>query len=110
MINGSGIFPITGGLFESKAQQHVFKGGEKVEIPKIKLNESPCYLTFEIVDEFGNPGKNIEYIAFRADGSQKIGRTDANGHTEKFETEGPEQIGIHISDQYSSKYKIMQNN
>ncbi|AXQ23517.1 hypothetical protein BEN71_16205 [Acinetobacter wuhouensis] len=70
---------------------------------------SPCYLTFEIVDEKGNPAKNIEYVAFSKDGTQKIGKTDANGKTERFQTEGPEQIGIHISDKNGSKYKIIQN-
>ena len=29
-INGSGIFPVTGGKFEVKAGQHLFQSGEKV--------------------------------------------------------------------------------
>ncbi|OTG79325.1 type VI secretion system protein [Acinetobacter sp. ANC 5054] len=109
-LNGSGVFPTTGGKFEAKAGQHKFVEGEKVEVPPIKLNSSPCYLTFEIVDEFGKPGQGIEYVVFKSDGTQKIGKTDANGRTERFETDGPEQIGVHISDKDASKYKIMQNN
>ena len=81
-----------------------------MEVPPIKLNSSPCYLTFEIVDEFGKPGQGVEYVVFKSDGTQKIGKTDANGKTERFETDGPEQIGVHISDKDASKYKIMQNN
>ena len=109
-IDGSGIFPTTGGLFDVKSGQQKFTGGAKVEVPPLKLNSSPCYLTFEIVDDSGKPGKNIEYIVFRNDGTQKIAKTDSNGRTERFETDGPESIAIHISDKNASKYKIIQNN
>ncbi|MCH7313881.1 type VI secretion system Vgr family protein [Acinetobacter sp. ANC 3882] len=36
-LNGSGIFPTTGGKFEVKAGQHVFQGGANVVVPKISL-------------------------------------------------------------------------
>lgn len=90
-----------------KAGQHVFKGGEKVEVPKIQLENKPCYLTFEIVDLDGKPANNVEYIAFKADGSHQIGRTDASGKTQKFQTDGSEQVSIHISDKNASKYKLV---
>ncbi|HJP46173.1 DUF2345 domain-containing protein, partial [Acinetobacter venetianus] len=106
-LDGSGIFPTTGGKFEVKAGQHLFMGGAKVEVPKMKLENKPCYLTFEIVDLEGKPAKNVEYIAFRADGSQQIGRTDASGKTQKFQTDGSEQVSIHISDKNASKYKLV---
>ncbi|MFW1800688.1 type VI secretion system Vgr family protein [Acinetobacter nematophilus] len=109
-INGSGVFATTGGLFEVKSGQQKFTSGAKVEIPPLKLNSSPCYLTFEIVDEQGNPGKNIDYVVFREDGSQQKGKTDGTGCTQRFETKGPEHIAIHISDENASKYKILQNN
>ena len=109
-INGSGVFSTTGGLFEVKSGQQKFTSGAKVEVPPLKLNSSPCYLTFEIVDEQGNPGKNIEYVVFREDGTQQKGKTNASGCTQRFETKGPEQIAIHISDENASKYKIVQNN
>ncbi|ENU29690.1 hypothetical protein F991_02177 [Acinetobacter sp. CIP-A165] len=106
-INGGGIFPTTGGKFECKAGQHLFMGGAQVAMPDIKLNSKPCYLTFEIVDLAGKPAKNVEYIAFRADGSQQVGRTNAAGQTQKFQTESSEQISIHISDKNASKYKLV---
>ncbi|ENX58415.1 hypothetical protein F902_02815 [Acinetobacter higginsii] len=36
-LNGSGIFPTTGGKFEVKAGQHLFMGGSKLAIPKYSL-------------------------------------------------------------------------
>lgn len=106
-IDGAGIRCITNQKFESKAGQHKFESGEKVEVPPIKFNSTPCYLTFEIVDIEGKPAKNIEYIIFKPDGSQKIARTDSSGRTERFETDAPESISIHISDKNASKYKII---
>ena len=105
-LNGSGIFPVTGGKFEVKAGQHLFMGGEQVTPPKKKENK-PYYLTFEITDLDGKPAKNVEYIAFRMDGSRQKGRTNAQGLTQRFETDGSEQISIHISDENASKYKLV---
>ncbi len=36
-LNGSGIFPTTGGKFEVKAGQHLFMGGASVNVPAIDL-------------------------------------------------------------------------
>ncbi|ENX35956.1 hypothetical protein F889_00655 [Acinetobacter colistiniresistens] len=36
-LNGSGIFPTTGGKFEVKAGQHLFNGGANIVVPKISL-------------------------------------------------------------------------
>ena len=36
-LNGSGIFPTTGGKFEVKAGQHVFEAGVNIVVPKISL-------------------------------------------------------------------------
>ncbi|WPP57230.1 type VI secretion system Vgr family protein [Acinetobacter pittii] len=104
-LNGSGIFPVTGGKLEVKAGQHLFMGGGQVTPPK-KQENKPYYLTFEITDLDGKPAKNVEYIAFRMDGSRQKGRTNAQGLTQRFETDGSEQISIHISDENASKYKL----
>jgi type VI secretion system secreted protein VgrG len=104
-LNGSGIFPVTGGKLEVKAGQHLFMEGEQVTPPK-KQENKPYYLTFEITDLGGKPAKNVEYIAFRMDGSRQKGRTNAQGLTQRFETDGSEQISIHISDENASKYKL----
>ena len=104
-LNGSGIFHVTGGKLEVKAGQHLFMVGEQVTPPK-KQENKPYYLTFEITDLNGKPAKNVEYIAFRMDGSRQKGRTNAQGLTQRFETDGSEQISIHISDENASKYKL----
>lgn len=36
-LDGSGIFPVTGGKFEVKAGQHLFMGGASVNVPAIDL-------------------------------------------------------------------------
>ncbi|OEY95503.1 type VI secretion system protein [Acinetobacter proteolyticus] len=36
-LNGSGIFPTTGGKFEVKAGQHLFEGGANIVVPKLSL-------------------------------------------------------------------------
>ncbi|QIO06903.1 type VI secretion system Vgr family protein [Acinetobacter shaoyimingii] len=109
-INGSGVFSTTAGKFEAKAGQHLFTRGARVAVPQINLNTSPCYLTYEIVDENGQPAENIDYIIIRDDGSQEKGKTNASGLTKRFETVGPEKIFVHISDENASKYIIVQNN
>ncbi|WP_254624787.1 type VI secretion system Vgr family protein, partial [Acinetobacter lactucae] len=38
-LNGSGIFPVTGGKLEVKAGQHLFMGGGKVDVKVPKLKE-----------------------------------------------------------------------
>ncbi|QNV45666.1 hypothetical protein NP567_10890 [Acinetobacter baumannii] len=63
-------------------------------------------MTFEITDLDGKPAKNVEYIAFRMDGSRQKGQTNAQGLTQRFETDGSEQISIHICDENASKYKL----
>lgn len=57
IINASGITFITPGKFESKAVQHVFKAGEKVEVdlPILPFNASsplcPLKSRFGVIDE-----------------------------------------------------------
>ena len=36
-LDGSGIFPVTGGKFEVKAGQHLFMGSTSVNVPAIDL-------------------------------------------------------------------------
>lgn len=105
-LNGSGIFPTTGGKFEAKAGQHKFVEGEKVEVPPIKLNSSPCYLTYQVTDSDGKPLKNKNYLIFMSDGSLKKGKTNSNGETVKIETAGPDKVQVYIEDEDHSGYKI----
>ncbi|MGN0936471.1 type VI secretion system Vgr family protein [Acinetobacter amyesii] len=105
-LNGSGVFPTTSGKFEAKAGQHKFVEGEKVEVPPIKLNTSPCYLTYQVTDSDGKPLKNKNYLIFMSDGSLKKGKTNSNGETVKIETAGPDKVQVYIEDEDHSGYKI----
>jgi len=107
-INGSGIFPTTGGKFEVKAGQHLFMGGAKVEVPERKFNSSPCYLTYQVTDSAGKPLENTSYMMYFADGTVKNGKTNAKGETEKVETGGPQKVNILIDDPDHKGYHISQ--
>lgn len=109
VIDGAGIEFITNQKFVSKAGQHLFSSGKKLVMAKPQFNRSPCFLTYEIVDDIGQPAKNIDYVIFKSDGSQTLGATDAAGRTMRIETDAPENISIHISDENASKYKIIQH-
>ncbi|WP_180000607.1 type VI secretion system Vgr family protein, partial [Acinetobacter sp. YH12239] len=105
-LNSSGILPTTGGKFEVKAGQHKFIGGEKVDVPPLKLNSSPCYLTYQVTDFDGKPLANKNYLIFMSDGSLKKGKTNSDGETVKIETAGPEKVQVYIEDEDHSGYKI----
>src|SRR5690606_15203993 len=75
-INSGGVFTTTGAKFEAKAGQHVFSGGQKVEIPSRKFNTSPCYLMYQITDSTGEPLKNTNYMMYLADGTVEKGKTN----------------------------------
>ncbi|MGB5885596.1 MAG: type VI secretion system Vgr family protein [Acinetobacter venetianus] len=80
-LNGSGIFPTTGGKFEAKAGQHLFKGGEKVSVTLPKFN--PYYSGYYIVrDKISQqPLTNYPYELTLQDGRKVIGKTNKNGET-----------------------------
>ncbi|ERS00006.1 VGR [Acinetobacter sp. COS3] len=109
-LNGSGIFPTTGGKFELKAGQHLFMGGSSVEVAERKFNSSPCYLTYQVTDSTGQPLKNKNYVMYLADGTIKRGRTNAKGETEKVETAGPQKVNVLIEDDDHKGYQISQLN
>ncbi|EXB48968.1 type VI secretion system Vgr family protein [Acinetobacter sp. 1000160] len=109
-LDGSGIFPVTGGKFEVKAGQHLFMGGAKVEAPERKFNSSPCYLTYQVTDSLGEPLKNKNYMMYLADGTVKKGKTNAKGETQRVESAGPQKVNILIDDEDHKGYQISQLN
>ncbi|MGJ8757893.1 DUF2345 domain-containing protein, partial [Acinetobacter sp. HC8-3S] len=54
-LNGSGIFPTTGGKFEVKAGQHLFMGGAKVDMQPIALKQLECDLRATEASAKGSP-------------------------------------------------------
>jgi type VI secretion system secreted protein VgrG len=98
-LNGSGIFPVTGGKFEVKAGQHVFMGGAKVTTKNPELAMLPdYYLTYIAKDLDGNPLKNKKYLMILQNGEMISGVTDNLGKTQKITTKGPQQIQISLED------------
>ncbi|NAR63740.1 type VI secretion system tip protein VgrG [Acinetobacter haemolyticus] len=96
-LNGSGIFPTTGGKFEVKAGQHLFMGGQRVENNVRKFFE-PYSHQIQLVDEQGVAlGKNIPYYIY--DETQKrefYGRTTFEGKTERVFGKDMSQLKVMI--------------
>ncbi|ENX23275.1 hypothetical protein F892_02522 [Acinetobacter vivianii] len=81
-LNGSGIFPVTGGKFEVKAGQHLFMGGStaKQNLPILPALSIPKnLLEFRKVYADGTPSPNIPYTIHLPDGTTQQGKTDSNG-------------------------------
>ncbi|MFP5083742.1 DUF2345 domain-containing protein [Acinetobacter pittii] len=98
-LNGSGIFPVTGGKLEVKAGQHLFMGGAKVATQSPELAMLPDYhLTYIAKDLDGNPLKNKKYLMILQNGEMVSGVTDDQGKTQKITTKGPQKIQISLED------------
>jgi type VI secretion system secreted protein VgrG len=81
-LNGSGIFPTTGGKFEVKAGQHVFTSGANVnsnlpQLPKSKSLKG----ALELLRTYGGDNffKQNSYKVIDSLGKQLTGKLDANG-------------------------------
>ncbi|MDR9777725.1 DUF2345 domain-containing protein, partial [Rhizobium hidalgonense] len=85
-LNGSGVFSTTGGKFEVKAGQHVFSGGQKLDVLRTFLPDSRAsseHRNFQAMDVDKNePLQNIPYsILNKRTGLKVYGFTDENGMT-----------------------------
>ena len=96
-LNGSGIFPTTGGKFEAKAGQHLFKSGENVHatiplMPKLGLHK----IQFELRDtETQALLPFTSYMLMNDQGHVSYGKTDANSLTQAFVTDKQENYYLH---------------
>ncbi|OUY05519.1 type VI secretion system protein, partial [Acinetobacter indicus] len=96
-INGSGIFPTTGGKFEVKAGQHLFKSGENVHatiplMPKLGLHK----IQFELRDtETQALLPFTSYMLMNDQGHVSYGKTDANSLTQAIVTDKQENYYLH---------------
>lgn len=81
-LNGSGIFPKTGGKFESKAGQHVFMAGESAnqmaQLPQAK----PLKGALELLKSYGGQDffQDTSFKVLDSLGKQVLGRLDKNGY------------------------------
>ncbi|AWL19954.1 type VI secretion system tip protein VgrG [Acinetobacter nosocomialis] len=81
-LNGSGIFPKTGGKFQVNAGQHLFMGGASAnasapELPKVK----PMQGALELLRSYGGDNffKQNSYKVIDSLGKQITGKLDGNG-------------------------------
>ncbi|MFW1838339.1 type VI secretion system Vgr family protein [Acinetobacter gyllenbergii] len=81
-LNGSGIFPKTGGKFESKAGQHMFMAGESAnqmaQLPQAK----PLKGALELLKSYGGQDffQDTSFKVLDSLGKQVLGRLDKNGY------------------------------
>ncbi|RZF54427.1 DUF2345 domain-containing protein, partial [Acinetobacter halotolerans] len=80
-LNGSGIFPTTGGKFEVKAGQHLFKGGASVSlsVPALPRFEKKNWIALEHVDADQTPFANLGYKIFFENNQVIEGQLDEQG-------------------------------
>lgn len=82
-INGSGVFPTTGGKFEVKAGQHKFVGGSTVQPKNIGLpllGETQNWMELNYHYDDLSPVKGAPFKVFFEDGSYKEGVLDDKGY------------------------------
>ncbi|NKG33346.1 type VI secretion system Vgr family protein [Acinetobacter junii] len=96
-LNGSGIFPTTGGKFEVKAGQHLLKSGENAHatiplMPKLGSHK----IQFELRDtETQALLPFTSYMLMNDQGHVSYGKTDANSLTQAFVTDKQENYYLH---------------
>jgi type VI secretion system secreted protein VgrG len=81
VIEAGGIFPTTPKLFESKAQQHLFKGGQKIssQLPILPVLDQPYILQYLVKNKENIPLSNKPYFIIDKDGHLQKGVTDDQG-------------------------------
>ncbi|MCH7336793.1 type VI secretion system Vgr family protein [Acinetobacter sp. NIPH 2699] len=80
-VNGSGIFPTTGGKFEVKAGQHLLKGGANanMSVPALPRFEKKNWIALEHLDVEHTPLANLGYKIFFENNQVIEGRLDEHG-------------------------------
>ncbi|WP_436659604.1 type VI secretion system Vgr family protein [Acinetobacter sp. P1(2025)] len=103
-LNGSGIFPTTGGKFEVKAGQHLFKGGAKVpmDIP-LMPNEIRKQLLLQYHDQ--EPVQGANFTIRYNNGQQYSGIVNNKGIADI--TDAPEGEGIIIFGEDQRPYQVV---
>ena len=104
-LNGSGIFPKTGGKFEVNAGQHMFKGGAKVQsilpsFSSVAMNKENYSFTNRIdtFDVFKDTDfSEVKYRALlKGQKTYKAGVLDEYGRTERFVSIDNKQEDIQV--------------
>ncbi|RZG76883.1 type VI secretion system Vgr family protein [Acinetobacter sp. WCHAc060025] len=98
VVNGSGVFIKTGGLFEVKSGQQVFTSGVKVpyEVPQLPNNVmySNKLDVYDLFWDFDLP--NLSYVAKFKDGRISSGSLDENGRTARIGSDSSEPAEVFV--------------
>ena len=101
-LNGSGIFPKTGGKFEVNAGQHVFTGGDKVtyELPILPstdfdLDQKSMKYDLSQLDTLSDFSQS-KYRVYKKDGAFHEGFLDAKGRTKRISSSEMEELELFI--------------
>ncbi|MGR0306497.1 type VI secretion system tip protein VgrG, partial [Acinetobacter beijerinckii] len=80
-LNGSGIFPTTGGKFEVKAGQHLFMGGAQAnaQLPALPEFNNKNWIALEHLDVDRQPFANLGYKIFFENNQIIEGKLDEHG-------------------------------
>ena len=96
VIEAGGIFPTTPKLFESKAQQHLFKGGVEVGV---NIQGLPAYEPynekFKLLSPSGEVMSNLTYQISNVDQSFTA-TTDNKGLSKRVNTESEENLKVDL--------------
>ncbi len=101
-INGSGIFPTTGGKFEVKAGQHLFKSGGKVAyelpvLPSLDFNLDQKSMKFDLsqLDTLSDFSQS-KYRIYKRNGAFHEGFLDAKGRTKRISSSDMEELELFV--------------
>ncbi len=108
LLGGQGVLIQTGGKFEAKAGQHVFSGGQKVQLTPVNLPGADIKNWIEL--DYRNPETrkgiaNNGYKIFFKDGTTLAGKLDTNGFA-RHENIPPETIKKVVYEIQEGKEKI----
>uniref|UniRef100_UPI0014444E52 DUF2345 domain-containing protein n=2 Tax=Acinetobacter indicus TaxID=756892 RepID=UPI0014444E52 len=97
-ITGSGIFPTTGGKFEVKAGQHLFKDGQNLSTkpPALPVPNQPYVLQYLVKNKENVAIPNKPYFIIDQDGNLQKGRTDDYGFMNLKTTAESQSIATHV--------------
>ncbi|ENW92961.1 type VI secretion system Vgr family protein [Acinetobacter dispersus] len=96
-LNGSGIFPATGGKFEVKAGQHLFKAGQALGLnikglPALELFNEQFALTLPS----GEPFKEIDYKVSSGD-ETFMAQTNKKGWTKRIHSPQEKELKLELN-------------
>jgi type VI secretion system secreted protein VgrG len=96
-ISSAGVLPTTAGKFESKAGQHKFLGGERVnfEIPFLPSKNIYSH-QFILKNKQGEIMPNTNYVLNGANGKKFKGKTDKDGKTNRIYTAEQEKFSLDV--------------